>query len=475
MGVLAGEVDEQATDSRRGAFFYQYLATVSGCLSIICTGMHFGWPSPSLPQLIHENSSIAVTHDEGSWLAAMPCIGAASGSIIAAVIVDKIGRKTSMLLTSPLYFVTWIMVAYSPSVMLLYIARFLVGTSDGVAFTVFPMYLGEIANAKIRGMLGSSVQVSMFIGMLLINSIGSFLDITYTALISAGVPILHFVTFCFMPESPYYLVMKENLKEAEKSLKKLYRSKDVTDELNEVIESVKEDKANDGKFWELFTIKSNRKAVFIVFGLRAFQQLSGTNVITFYAGTIFKEAGSDVPSSISTIVYFSVQLVVSIIASFLVDKLGRKPLLIWSIIGSGAALAMEGVYVYLDDYTDVDMSHLKCVPLVALIGYVTVFNIGMGTIPVLLLGEMFPTSVKAVALCLADIFFGVIVTIISKFFQFTKDSMGLHVPFFVFTASCVLGLLFIIIWVPETKGKTLEEIQHELKGGKKKSAKVDNS
>nr|CAI5861577.1 unnamed protein product [Callosobruchus analis] len=218
--------------------------------------------------------------------------------------------------------------------------------------------------------------------------------------------------------------------------------------------------------------RPQESSLYIVFGLRAFERLSGTNVVTFYADTIFKEAGSVVPSSISTIVYFSVQLMVSIVASFLVDKLGRKPLLIWSIIGSGAVLAMEAVYVYLDDYTDVDMSHLKCVPLVALIGYVTVFNIRMGTIPVLMLGEMFPTSEKAVALGLADISFGIIVTIISKSFQFTKDSMGLHVPFFVFTASCVLGLMFIIIWVPETKGKTLEEIEHELNGGRKKSGKM---
>lgn len=119
---------------------------------------------------------------------------------------------------------------------------------------------------------------------------------------------------------------------------------------------------------------------------------------------------------------------------------------------------------FFQDYTSYNTKDIDFLPLTALIGFVVIFNLGMGTIPVLMLGELFPTSVKGVALCLSDIYFGAIVIIISKFFQMVKDEFGMYVPFAVFAGCCCLGLLFVIKCVPETNGKTLEEIQLELKG-----------
>lgn len=433
--------------------------------------MHFGWPSPSLPLLLDESSHIPMTSSDGSWLAVMPCMGAVVGCFLAAYFVDKIGRKISMLTTSPLYFIAWIMVAYSNSVGVLHGARFLAGIADGIAFTCFPIYLGEIAHSSIRGLLGSSIPVTTIMGFLLINIIGSYFDITSAALLSSVVPIVHFVTFFFMPESPYYLLMKDREQDAKASLKIFRGSDDVDVELSRLRCAVKEDVDTSGSIWDLFTVKSNRKAVFIIMGIRAVQQCSGTTVITFYAKTIFQDAESSISSSTAAIIYFSIQLIVASVASVLVDKTGRRPLLISSIIGSGFALATEGFYIYLQNYSDIDMSNLHSIPIIALLVYVIVFNLGMGTIPLLLLGELFPTNVKAFALCLADIYFGVIVTVVSKFFQIMKDDFGMHVPFLAFTAFCVIGLVFIITSVPETKGKTLEEIQMYLRGEENKSEK----
>lgn len=433
--------------------------------------MHFGWPSPSLPLLLDENSHIPMTNSDGSWLAVMPCIGAIVGCFLAAYFVDRIGRKISMLTTSPLYFAAWILVAYSNSVGVLHSARFLAGIADGIAFTAFPIYLGEIAHSSIRGLLCSSIPVTTIMGFLLINIIGSYFDITSAALLSSIVPIIHFVTFFFMPESPYYLLIRNREEDAKNSLKAFRGTDDVDVELSRLSSAVKQDAESAGSIWDLFTIKSNRKAMYIIMGIRAVQQCSGTTVITFYAKTIFKDAGSDMSSSTAAIIYFSIQLVVATLASILVDKTGRRPLLIFSIIGSGFALAAEGIYIYLQNYSDSDMAHFHSIPIIALLVYVVVFNLGMGTIPLLLLGELFPTNVKAFALCLADIYFGVIVTIVSKFFQIMKDDFGMHVPFLAFTAFCVIGLVFIITSIPETKGKTLEEIQMYLRGEENKLGK----
>ncbi|XP_060534859.1 facilitated trehalose transporter Tret1-like [Cylas formicarius] len=448
---------------------YQFVATVAGCLGVISGAMHFGWPSPSLPHLLSPNSTIPISDEDGSWLAAMPCIGAASGSLLTAYAVDRIGRKTCMLMTAPGYFAAWLMVAFATTKWELYAARFISGAADGLVFTAFPMYLGEIASYDIRGLLGSSLQLSMIAGMLVINVLGSYLSIYHTALVSAVLPPIFFVAFGLMPESPYYLVMKGREEDAADSLRLFRRTADVSAELARVSEAVKAELEQSGRVVDLVKIPSNRKAVLIVFGLRTIQQLSGTTAIMFYAKTIFHQASGGVSPSVATIIYFSLQLVVALAGSFLVDKLGRKPLLVVSIIGSGLALSLEGVYFYLAQNTTLDVSSLKTVPLIALLAYVVVFNVGMGTIPVLLLGEMFPTGVKAFALCLADIWFGIIVTLTSKGFQIIKDDFGIAVPFFGFAACCVVGLVFIVWVVPETKGKTLENIQDELKGaaGKK--------
>lgn len=199
-------------------------------------------------------------------------------------------------------------------------------------------------------------------------------------------------------------------------------------------------------------------------GLRGVQQLTGTTVIIFYCKTIFKEAGGFSPS-LSTIIYFSVQLVLSAVSSFIVDFCGRKPLLIISTIGTALALLANAIYLYLQKI-GIDTTEFNFVPLIALLCFVITFSIGLQTIPLLVMGEIFPTNVKAFALCSMDIYYSVVVTCTSKFFHYTKD-IGMHVPFFVFTGFCFLGLIFIIFYVPETKGKTLEDIQAELQGKKR--------
>ncbi|KAF2884956.1 hypothetical protein ILUMI_21233 [Ignelater luminosus] len=449
---------------QNGSLYYQYLATFTGSIAIICTEMHFGWPSPSLPQLLQEDSHIPMTSADGSWIAVMPCLGAAFGSITGALTVDRIGRKTCMLLVSPLHFITWLMVAFSPSVSILNVARFIVGIADGIAFTAFPMYIGEISDSKIRGFLGSSISVTTMLGFLLINVIGSYFSIRDTALISSALPVLHFITFISMPESPYFLLMKQKPEQAEMSLKKLKGMEDVKEEVLRLNLVVKEETENSGKFLDLFTVRSNRKAGFIIMGVRGIQQLSGITAITFYSQIIFDQAEIGISPSTATSIYFAVQLIVTIFSSILVDKIGRRPLLIVSVIGSGTFLALEGLYFYFQTQTNIDVSKLSFLPLTSLLLYVIIFNLGMGTVPVLMLSELFPTNVKAFALCIADIYFGIIVTLVSKFFQMMNDDFGMYVPFFAFTVCCAVGLIFIVTCVPETKDKSLEEIQQYLKG-----------
>lgn len=140
--------------------------------------------------------------------------------------------------------------------------------ADGVAFTVVPMYIGEIADAKVRGMLGSSCSVMWIVGFLIINIIGSYLSISMTAIISSLIPVVAFFAFLWMPESPYYLLMRDRKDEAKKSLKKFRGEENIEEEFERMEINLQSKSSNSGRFLDLFSVKSNRRAVIIVGGLR---------------------------------------------------------------------------------------------------------------------------------------------------------------------------------------------------------------
>lgn len=426
--------------------------------------MHYGWTSPSLPILTSGNYTFTITNDQASWLVIVPLFGAILGSFFTAILVDIWGRKKLIIFSAIPFIFTWCFIAWASSPILMFIARFLAGLVDGLSFTAVPMYLGEIAAPKSRGLIASICPVCITLGILLINILGSYFTIKSTAYAGTVVPFLLLVTFIWMPESPYFLLMTGNVEEARRSLQVLRSSEDVLSELVRITKAVEEQ--NKSKWTDLLTVKSNRKAVLVAFGLRGVQQLSGTTAIIFYCKKIFEESSDFISPTFATIIYFSVQLVLSAVASVVVDLSGRRPLLITSTTGTALALFINATYLYLKNCTDLDVSPINFVPIIALLGLVVVFSAGLQTIPLVLMGEVFPTNVKAVALCAADIYYSVIVAVISKLFHWTNNEFGLHVSFYGFSVCCLLGLVFILICVPETKGKTLEDIQAELRGSK---------
>ncbi|KAJ3658146.1 hypothetical protein Zmor_009904 [Zophobas morio] len=448
--------------------FYQYLSASTALLSMITGGMHYAWPSPSIPKLTQTNSSaFQITPEEGSWIIIMELIAPIPSCFFSAIITDNIGRKKSILSTSIPYFVSWLIIAFAKSASMLCLARFLAGLCDGVIFTVMPLYIAEIADPNIRGFLGAGISVVWIFGMLLINVIGAYLTIPVTACVSSVVPLVMLATFIWMPESPYFLIMKNDIKQATLSLQKLKGRNDVEDELQRLQNAVKTNNKKWSNFLELLTKKSNQKSLLIIVVLRNAQQMSGLAAIIFYTISIFNEAGDFMSPLGATILYVSIQCVMAAVCSLLIDKTGRRPLLTTSLVGSALTLFLEGTYFYLKDFTNVDTTVFNFVPLLALISFVIVFNVGAQPIPMLIQGEIFPTNVKAMASCFSEVYCCVVAAIISKLFQILKDSFGMFLPFYVFAGCCVLNLIFVTIFVPETKRRTLEEIQETL--GEKKA------
>lgn len=276
-------------------------------------------------------------------------------------------------------------------------------------------------------------------------------------------PVLFVVLFSQMPESPYYFIMKSNITNAEKSLQVLRGKRNVERELTGLINDINRQMSEPSSYKDLYQIQSNRIACMVMFGLRIIQQLSGTSAISLYMQTIFKKSTDIMSKQLASILIFGLQLSVNFTAVLIVDKIGRKPLLIISCIGCTLNLIIIGIYFTVQDLTDLNLASFNFIPLVCVVLFTISFAIGQGNVVNLMISEMFSSSIKAKASCLMNILFAFFMLFTTKFFQVTSDYLGMYVPFFFFGVCQILGGIFSYFVVPETKGKSLEEIQQYLK------------
>lgn len=194
-----------------------------------------------------------------------------------------------------------------------------------------------------------------------------------------------------------------------------------------------------------------------------FQQISGINAIIFYTMQIFKSAGSTMDPSLCTIIVGVVQVLMTFGSTLLIDKAGRRILLLQSSVVMGICLAIVGIFYHLKDNGS-DVSSIGWLPLVALVLYIVSFSLGFGPIPWMMMGELFASDVKGIASSIAVMFNWTLVFIVTKCFGLMNDGLGGDVTFWIFAACMVAATLFVAIVVPETKGKSSAEIQAILSG-----------
>lgn len=395
----------------------------------------------------------------------MALLGAPLGAFYAALTIDRIGRKKTTLSLAPVMLASMVAIAYSKTILLISAARFFIGAVEGGLYTVLPMYIAEISKPEIRGFLTSTIDVATITGTLFINAIGPYTSIYTSSLICSLVPVLHFFTFVWMPESPYFLVKTCRLDEARVSLQRLRGTRYVDEELSAIVEAVKRQEAGKkSKLKDLFKVKSNRSAVLFYVLVVTTNKFSGNNPLLFYTTTIFVKSNTRIDPTVSVLIYCAVRLFGTVTALGIVDRFGRRPLLAFSGAGCAFFLFLEGLYFLLQEINSEAISYLEWLPVTALLGYNIVFSLGLSYGPVLLLGELFPTNVKAAALGMGDSFSVVMGTVASKYFQGMMETFGFSVPFMTFSFCCVIGTCLILKYLPETKGKTLEEIQLYLIG-----------
>ncbi|XP_022117370.1 facilitated trehalose transporter Tret1-like [Pieris rapae] len=440
----------------------EYGTALCATLITATAGTCYGWPSPILQYLQSPQSYIPTTADEGSWIVSIMILCSALTPIPSAYFADRFGRKTTLLLGAVPFIIGWLLVIVAKSVAVLYVARMFSGLGYGIVYTVAPMYTGEIATNEVRGALSTLITLMNKVGILAQYCIGPFVTIKTLAAINMILPITFVLTFIFLPESPYYYLKFERTERAERALRHL-RSGDIRLELKNIEINVQEDMKNRGTWGDLVTEATNRKALWISLGIFTIQQFCGSAALVAYAQTIFDITDSHIEPYKATIYVGCVQVATCCLSVLLVDRVGRKPLLLLSALGVGLMNGVLGTYFYFYLSNKESVAILHWLPIAAMMIYIICYAVGLSTVPYVIIGEMFPTNVKLYASCVAHIYTGISMFAVQKLFQVIRDSYGIYTVFWGFSACSILGLVFILAVLPETKGKSFACIQAQLK------------
>nr|XP_033328583.1 facilitated trehalose transporter Tret1-2 homolog [Megalopta genalis] len=456
--------------TEKGSTRLQYIAAAAANMCTLATGAMMGWTSPVLPRLgkdLKDNPlGRLISQDESSWIGSLLAVGALFGCFVAGYLADRIGRKLSLLCSTVLFLIGWALIAAASAVPMLYAARVVLGFAMSFTFTVVPMYCGEIAEISVRGALGSFLQLFITIGLLYSYVIGPYVSYTVFWILCAIHPIIFFAAFVTMPESPFFLLKAGKREQAVAALARL-RGKSVASvqkEADEIQAEVDESVRNKATIADLYRVKANFRATLYTSLLAGFQQLSGINVVLFYMEAIFISAGTDIPTAIATIIVGVVQALASAVTPVVVDRLGRKMLLIFSGIGEIVTLGALGTYFFLKEVQKNDVTGIAILPVVALVIFIATYCVGWGPLPWTVMGEMLPANVKSKASSIAVFTCWLLAFFITKFSSDLENAFGRCTLYWMFGVFCVVSVVFTVVVLPETKGKSVQQIQSELDG-----------
>lgn len=447
--------------------------------------------------------------------------GAMAGNISAGPLSDRFGRKYILIATAILFTVSALWSALATEYSEFIIARIIGGIGIGGAILIAPIYIAEIAPPKLRGSLVSLNQLNIVLGISVAYFSNYFLkDLEgeswrWMLGVEAIPAFIYFLALFTIPRSPRWLIQKLNLIEIAEAILINIGGKDYAKSTIKEIQRSVEKKENKGTFSELFSNRL-RNIMIIAFGIAFFQQITGINAIFYYAPTIFEQAGGSTDSSfLQAIVVGLTNLVFTLVAIRFIDKLGRKPLLIIGTATMTVALSMatlafnNATYdlnpkniqkvenpeikstlaslkgmsftsqtalfnnveqllnkAQLIDFKRNEVKHFinvnATLVLIAILLYVAAFAISLGPVMWTLLSEIFPGNIKGIAISVVGFFNSLVSYSVTQLFPWELTNLGPTLTFAIYAGMGVLSLLFVIKYIIETKGKSLEEVEELL-------------
>lgn len=398
---------------------------------------------------------------------AVSCLGwgAMAGNIAAGLLSDRLGRKRLLLLTSVLFLASALTAALSQDFAVFVVARICGGLGVGAALLTAPVYIAEIAPARTRGRLVSLNQLMIVIGISLsffanyfLLSLGeqSWRWMLGVQIIPAAV---YFALLLLVPESPRWLLSKTRERDARAVLESVHGAAAAERELLDIKSSLGQ-QVRRFALRELLTGRL-RKVMIFGFGIAFFQQATGINAIFYYLPTIFSNAGGELSSAFGQSVFVGlVNVGMTIVAMWLIDRLGRKPLLCFGIAGMAVSLLTIGwafQTVHAEPGAQASVNHAGVV-LVAIAAFVASFAVSLGPVMWVMLSEIFPNEERAAAIAVVGFWNSLVSASVTLLFPKELATWGPGGTFFCYGLLAVAGLVFVILLAPETKGKSLEQL-----------------
>jgi len=447
----------------KGSIVYVMLV----CMVAALGGLLFGYDTGVINGAIGPlKAHFVLDANWAGWATGCALVGCAIGAAIAGVLSDWLGRKKVLILSAILFFISAVGTALPKNITTFIIYRIIGGLGVGAASMSSPMYIAEISPARIRGRMVSVNQFAIVTGFLVVYFVNYFIALQGDQMWnqesgwrwmfgSEALPaLLLLVLLFFVPESPRWLTKQNRSNEALEILTRVDGAEYAKTELLEIKDALAHE---SGSLKQLF--QPGMKIVLVIgIVLAVLQQVTGINVFLYFGTEIFKKMGSDTNAALlQTVVVGTVNLTFTIIAIWMVDRLGRKPLMMIGSVGMGLSLLGMGLAAY---YQKTDLW-----VLLFILGYIACFALSVGPVTWVILSEIFPTRIRGRAMAIATVCLWVANYLVSQTFPMMEENNWLlekfhHAfPFWLYGIFCVVLVTFVWRFVPETKGKTLEEIE----------------
>lgn len=393
------------------------------------------------------------------WTVSSLLFGSIGGVFIAGKAGDHFGRKKVLMLAAFLFLLSAIGSASAHVLIFFLISRILGGIAVGIASILSPMYIAELAPAKYRGTLVSMNQLAIVIGILVAFFSNYLLVGTgennwrWMLLVMAAPAILLFFSLFLVPESPRWLVARNRNDEALQVLIKTSGKETAQAELLEIEDTLKNQE--ESTFSELLSPRI-RPLLFIGIILAVFQQITGINTIMYYAPKIFANVGqSNDTALLQTLMIGGTNLIFTLMAMALIDRFGRKLLIIFGTTGMMLMLTGLSVLFFTNQTSGV-------LVLIFILGYCAFFSASLGPTVWVMVAELFPNRLRSKGMSVAVVALWIACTIITIAFPIMLEKLSGGITFMIFALICLANLLYVLKYVPETKGKTLEQLEKEL-------------